>query len=131
MSAAAKRPLSPHLQIYKPQLTSFTSISHRASGVFLSLGSLLLAVWLYALAFDSSLYITITDAVQSTVGWLALLAWSAAFYYHLLNGVRHLVWDAGYGFELKNAYRSGYAVLVGAAVLTAITWLYVCYGSVL
>ncbi len=91
------RPLSPHLQIYKPQSSSVLSILHRITGVFLSLGSLLLAVWIFAAAYDERLYDSLGGFFRSLIGTLALIAWSGAFYYHLCNGIRHLFWDAGKG----------------------------------
>lgn len=117
------RPLSPHLQIYKPQITSVMSILHRITGGALAAGSILIAYWLWAAAYRPEAYECITKC--STASWFArafLIAWSGAFYYHLLNGVRHLFWDAGSGFELGAVTRSGWIVLCGTAFLMAITW---------
>lgn len=116
------RPLSPHLQVYKPQLTSFTSIMHRITGIALSVGILYLACWLTAAANGMDAFDRLQAFNGSIIGQLLLLGWSAAFFYHLLNGIRHLFWDAGFGFELPTAYRSGYAVLIGTAVLTIAAW---------
>jgi succinate dehydrogenase / fumarate reductase cytochrome b subunit len=118
----AKRPLSPHLQVYKPQLTSLLSISHRATGLALSVGTLLLVWWLVAAASGEAAYLTVQGFVGSWFGLLLLLGWSVSLFYHLAQGIRHLVWDAGYGYELKTAYASGYAVLAATAVLTLIAW---------
>ena len=117
------RPLSPHLQVYKPQLTSITSILHRITGIALSAGILYLLCWLVAAANGAESFDRLQDFNGSIIGRLLLLGWSVAFFYHLLNGVRHLAWDAGFGFELPAAYRSGYAVLIGTAVLTIAAWV--------
>jgi succinate dehydrogenase / fumarate reductase, cytochrome b subunit len=126
---ASKRPLSPHLQVYKPQLTSVLSISHRATGIFLSLGAWLLVVLVYGLAFDTELYNSVIGLGHTTLGALVLAAWAFSFYYHLCNGIRHLFWDAGRGFELKNVYASGYVVVLGAILLTLLTYGYVYYDA--
>ncbi len=117
------RPLSPHLTWYRPQLTSVLSIAHRATGIALSLGSILLVWWLVAIEAGGEAYRVTQEWMTSPVGIAALAGWSVAFFYHLSNGVRHLAWDAGYGFGIRTAYRSGYAVLVSTALLTATAWL--------
>ncbi len=117
-----QRPLSPHLQVYKPQISSVLSILHRATGCFLSLGSLLLAYWLYTLAYNEDAYYRLNDFLTSIFGQILLIGWTAAFYYHLCNGIRHLFWDAGKGFSIEAMTKSGYAVLLFATLLTAITW---------
>jgi succinate dehydrogenase / fumarate reductase cytochrome b subunit len=117
------RPLSPHLQIYKPQLTAITSILHRITGIALSAGILYLLCWLVAVAQGAEAFNRLQDFNGSIIGRLLLLGWSAAFFYHLLNGIRHLAWDAGFGFELPAAYRSGYAVLIGTVLLTVAAWV--------
>ena len=119
------RPLSPHLQIYRPQLTSVLSILHRATGIALGVGTLLLVYWLIAVAAGPAAYDVAQGLIGSWLGRLLLFGWTVAFFYHLANGVRHLAWDAGYGFEIRDAYRSGYAVLAATAVLTVLAWLYV------
>jgi succinate dehydrogenase / fumarate reductase cytochrome b subunit len=121
------RPLSPHLQVYKPQLTSITSILHRITGIALSAGLLYLVCWLVAAAQGMAAFDALQDFNGSLLGRLMLFGWSAAFFYHLLNGLRHLAWDAGFGFELPAAYRSGYAVLIGTALLTVLAWLIAYY----
>ena len=120
----SSRPLSPHLQIYRPQLTSILSITHRGTGVFLSLGSVVLAYWLMSIAGGEESYKVAQACLSSVVGKLFLVAWTFSFYFHLCNGVRHLAWDVGAGFELKTLYRSGYAVIVVSLLLTTITWVY-------
>lgn len=116
------RPLSPHLQIYKQGITGGTSILHRITGIVLSGGILYLVCWLVAAAQGMAAFDALQAFNGSIVGRLLLFGWSAAFFYHLLNGIRHLFWDAGFGFELTTAFRSGYAVLIGTAVLTLAAW---------
>ena len=116
------RPLSPHLQVYKPQLTSVLSITHRMTGVVLYIGSLFLVVWLVTAAFDQGLFYAMQDFWRSTLGQLLILGWALCLFYHLLNGVRHLCWDMGMGLELRDSYFTGYAVLAGTAILTLIAW---------
>ena len=120
---AAKRPLSPHLQVYRPQLTSVLSILHRITGLALAGGTLLLVWWLVAAAVGPEAYAAASGFIGSWLGLFMLLGWSAALFYHLANGIRHLVWDAGYGFELETVYRSGWAVVVATVALTALAWL--------
>ncbi|MCH9672073.1 MAG: succinate dehydrogenase, cytochrome b556 subunit [Gammaproteobacteria bacterium] len=117
------RPLSPHLQIYKPQLTSVLSITHRATGAFLCAGTLVLAYWLAALAAGPVEYAMAQGRLGSPLGQILLFLWTAALFYHLCNGIRHLFWDAGKGLELDEAYASGRWVLVGTAVLTLLAWI--------
>ncbi len=114
-----ERPLSPHLQVYRPQITSVLSILHRLTGLALSAGVLVLAYWLVALAGGPVAYDQ--AAAILNVVWLKVCysGWAFCFFYHLANGVRHLVWDLGLGFELKQIRASGWTVLVVAAVATA------------
>jgi succinate dehydrogenase / fumarate reductase, cytochrome b subunit len=119
----APRPLSPHLQIYKPQLTSVLSITHRLTGIILSIGSLFLAWWLLAAATSDAAYASAQQFWGSWFGILLLVGWTFALFFHLANGVRHLVWDAGYGFTLREAYLSGWIVLAASAALTLIAWI--------
>jgi succinate dehydrogenase / fumarate reductase cytochrome b subunit len=121
--AAGNRPLSPHLQIYRPQITSVLSILHRICGVVLALGILPLVYWLSGLAGGPESYARAYGALSSVFGQILLFGWTLAFSYHFCNGVRHLFWDTGRGFELRQVYASGWAVLVGAVVLTALIWL--------
>ena len=117
------RPLSPHLQIYRWQLTSVLSILHRASGVALSLGTLLLVWWLVAAASGPASYENVQWFLGSWIGLLLLFGWSVALFYHLCNGLRHLCWDTGHGLDLRSVYASGWAVLAGTALLTIIAWI--------
>src|SRR6476646_412349 len=122
-----ERPLSPFMFPiwYRFQITSALSILHRLTGIALAVGSILLVWWLVALAAGGKLFAATHAFIASPIGMLLLFCWSVAFFYHLCNGVRHLAWDAGYGFELRSAYRSGYGVLAATVVLTLITWCYV------
>jgi succinate dehydrogenase / fumarate reductase cytochrome b subunit len=121
--ATDKRPLSPHLQVYRPQLTSVLSITHRATGIFLSLGALPLMYWLVAASAGEESYVQAQRVLGSMLGQLFLFGWTWALFYHLCNGIRHLFWDAGYGFELEAAYKSGKAVIVVSLVLTFFCWI--------
>lgn len=117
------RPLSPHLQIYRWQLTSVLSIVHRASGVALTAGTILLVWWLVAAAEGPDSYAAVQRFLGSWVGRVLLFGWSLALFYHLCNGLRHLWWDTGRGLDLRSVYAGGWAVLGGTAVLTAIAWI--------
>jgi succinate dehydrogenase / fumarate reductase cytochrome b subunit len=121
----SKRPLSPHLQIYRPQLTSVLSITHRMTGVFLSIGTLVLLFWLSAAARGPEAYAEAQSVLDMVIVKVALFGWTWAFFYHLCNGLRHLAWDAGYGFEIPKAYASGYTVLATSVVITLLVWGYV------
>jgi len=120
-----ERPLSPHLQVYKPQMTSVTSILHRATGYALSMGLVMFAWWLVAASIGEAEYNYFMNFAGSEIGLLLLFGFSAAFYYHLANGIRHLIWDAGLLFKLKNAYAAGWFVLIFATAMTAGTWYFV------
>ncbi|HVM85835.1 MAG TPA: succinate dehydrogenase, cytochrome b556 subunit [Candidatus Binatia bacterium] len=121
--AGHPRPLSPHLQIYRRQLTSVTSILHRLTGIGLAVGLLYLVCWLVAAASGADAFDRLQGFNGSFIGRLLLFGWSIAFFYHLLNGVRHLAWDAGWGFDLPTTYKTGWAVFIGTAVLTIVAWV--------
>jgi succinate dehydrogenase / fumarate reductase cytochrome b subunit len=121
--ARDKRPLSPDIQIYRPQLTSVLSITHRITGITLSAGALLLIFWLVAAAAGPQTYAVAQRFLSSWVGLLLLVGWTFSFFFHLCNGIRHLAWDAGYGFELRTIYASGWTVAVASTVLTLIAWV--------
>ena len=125
-----QRPLSPFMfpTWYRFQITSALSILHRITGIGLALGSIVLAWWLIAVAAGGEVFAATHAFIASPIGMLVLLLWSIAFFYHLCNGIRHLAWDAGHGFELRTAARSGYAVLAATVVLTALAWLYVFFA---
>lgn len=125
MSSANRsaRPLSPHLQVYKPQLTSVLSITHRATGIALSVGIVYLVAWLCAASASADTYAIFAWFNGSVVGRIFLFGWTLCLFFHLFNGIRHLFWDAGYGFELKTAYNSGWAVVGATLVSTVAAWL--------
>jgi succinate dehydrogenase / fumarate reductase cytochrome b subunit len=120
--ASHPRPTAPHLQIYRPQITSVLSILHRIAGVWLAVGVVALVYWLIAAATGAEAFDRAQGLAGSIIGRTLLLLWTGAFFYHLLNGVRHLCWDAGWGFELTTTYRTGWAVLIGAVILTLAAW---------
>ena len=128
---SSNRPLSPHLQVYRPQITSTLSILHRLTGVALAVGTLLLTWWLIAAASGPEAFATAQGFIGSFLGRLLLFGWSFALFYHLCNGIRHLVWDAGYGFEIETAQRSGWVVVGASLALTLVCWIagYVVMGS--
>lgn len=121
--AAGNRPLSPHLQIYRWQWTMALSILHRATGVALTVGTLALVYWIVAAATGPIAFEQAQRLFGHWIGQLLLLGWSFALFYHLCNGIRHLVWDAGRGYELGTARLSGYVVFLAAVLLTALAWL--------
>ena len=120
--AQTDRPLSPHLQVYRPQLTSVLSIFHRGTGVVLSIGVIFLTFWLVAAAWVPAAFNFVQAFYGSWFGYLVLLGFSFCLFYHLCNGVRHLFWDAGIGFDMETLYRSGWAVLIATAGLTLFAW---------
>jgi succinate dehydrogenase / fumarate reductase cytochrome b subunit len=117
------RPLSPHLQIYAWQWTMALSILHRASGVGLSVGTLLMVWWLLGLAGGVESFELVQGFVSHWLGKICLLGWTWALFYHLCNGIRHLGWDVGVGFELDTARNTGYIVFAASIVLTGLAWL--------
>lgn len=123
------RPLSPHLQIYRWRLTMAMSILHRAGGVALAVGTLAVIWMLLAAASGPEAFAQFVACITSLPGKVLLFGWSAALFYHMCNGVRHLFWDIGKGYEIKMAFGSGYAVLIAAAVLTALVWCPAMWGG--
>lgn len=124
------RPLSPHLGIYKWLITNTLSILHRITGFGLAIGTLLLVLWLYTAAYSPEHYYDVQAVMSSVVGRLFMLGWTLAFFYHLSNGIRHLMWDTGAGFELKQVTSSGIIVLVFTVIMTAASWwLVFCTNS--
>ena len=119
---AKPRPLSPHLQIYRPQLTSIMSISHRATGATLAAGTLLLCLWLVALAAGDVWYALAATVIGHPIGKFILFGYSVALVYHALNGARHLTWDRGIALTIPGVYRSGQTVLLLTVVITTLTW---------
>ena len=116
------RPLSPHLSIYRWPITMATSILHRATGVGLAVGFVVFVTWLFDAASGPDAYSTFFGDMESTVGCVLLIGWSYAFFYHLCNGIRHLVWDTGRGLEKEQATASAWFVIVASVVLTAAFW---------
>ncbi len=117
------RPLSPHLQIYRPQITSVLSILHRLTGVALTFGTLLLTWWLVAAAYGPEEFADAQAFLGSWFGHLILWGFTFAVFYHLANGVRHLLWDFGWGFEIEQVRLTGIVVVafaVGATLVTLI-----------
>lgn len=121
--AKRPRPLSPNIQIYRPQLTSVLSIANRISGVVLSLAAVVLVIWLLAAAAGPGAYAVVQGALASWFGQVVLFAYTFAFFLHLCGGIRHLVWDMGYGYELRSIYASGWAVVAGSVALTVAAWI--------
>lgn len=123
------RPLSPHLGIYRWQIGNSLSILHRATGIALSFGLLALAYWLIALAGGEESYGTAYRAFASPAGLAFLAGSSFAFLYHLFNGVRHLFWDAGWGFERRERRASGWLAVLGALLATVCLWAWILHGG--
>jgi succinate dehydrogenase / fumarate reductase, cytochrome b subunit len=124
----SERPLSPHLQVYRPQTTSVLSILHRLTGVALTLGTLLLTWWLVSAVYGPDAFADAQAFVGSWFGQLLLWGFTFALFYHLGNGIRHLAWDFGWGFELSQVRASGLAMLAFAVVGTLLT-LIVAYAT--
>ena len=116
------RPLSPHLSVYRWPVTMTLSILHRATGAGLSLGLVVLALWLISAATGDIAYGEFNSLLQTSVGRVLLIGWSFAFFFHFANGVRHLFWDAGRGFEKSQANASAWFVLILTVLLTSAFW---------
>lgn len=116
------RPLSPHLQVYRPQLTSILSITHRMTGIALSLGTVGLVYWLMAVADGQAQFASVQGLYGSFVGKLLLFGWSYALFYHLCNGIRHLFWDAGKHLEIEAVNKGGLIMLACSVILTLAAW---------
>lgn len=123
MNTSSRHPTSPHLQIYRLPLTALLSIVHRASGVVLTIGALLLIWVLAALAGGPDAYAPVQAILQSWFGQLVLFALTFALYFHFCNGIRHLFWDVGMGFELETSDKTARLVIIVAVVLTIATWV--------
>ena len=121
--AIRERPLSPHLQVYRWQITMTMSILHRVSGVVLTVGAVGLAWWLLALAEGGDRYAHASALIASPIGLFLLFGFSLSLVYHLLNGIRHLMWDMGWGFDIPETYRSGWAVAVLTVLFTIAIWV--------
>lgn len=116
------RPVSPHLTIYRWPITMTLSILHRVTGVALSLGLIALVVWLESIAFGVDAYAMVAGLMNTIIGKFLLLGWSFAFFFHFANGIRHLFWDVGMGFEVRQANASAWFVVVTSVLLTAVYW---------
>ncbi|MAV01041.1 MAG: succinate dehydrogenase, cytochrome b556 subunit [Rhodobacteraceae bacterium] len=117
------RPLSPHLDIYQYQITWTVSIMHRITGVAMTLGLILIVAWLVAAAFSPELFSLIDGVLRSWIGMIIIFGSLWAFWFHFLNGIRHLFWDLGYGFNLSTVWRSGWVVVLGSIILTIFSFL--------
>jgi len=118
-----RRPLSPHLQVYRPQITSILSIMNRITGIATSVGTLLMVWWLVASAGSPKGFASMQGFVGSWFGLLLLFGWTLALVYHFVGGIRHLAWDMGYGWELPQVYASGYAAIAATGILTVLIWI--------
>ena len=117
------RPLSPHVQIYRLPLLALMSITHRITGVGLVVGLVALAYWLGAAAYGPDAFARAQAVLGSPLGLLLLFGWTVALFFHLGHGIRHLLWEAGWGFEIPEAYFSAKVALVATAVLTVLAWI--------
>lgn len=122
MAADRDRPLSPHLQIYRLPLNALLSITHRITGLVLVIGSVLAVMLLIAAASGSQVYAEFHAAMRNWAGTVVLFLFTLALYFHLCTGIRHLFWDAGYGFELHTATRNSWLIIAAATILTVLTW---------
>lgn len=117
------RPLSPHLQVYRLPLLALMSITHRITGVGLVVGLVVLAFWLGSAASGPECFATAQSLLGSPIGYLLLFGWTVALFFHLSHGIRHLLWDSGWGFEIPQAYASAKVALIATAVLTVVAWV--------
>ena len=117
------RPISPHLQVYRPQITSVLSILHRFTGLGLVVGLAALVYWLSAAAYGPEQFERAQAIIGSWPGRLLLFAWTFCLFFHLANGIRHLAWDAGFGFELQTLRLTGWTVVVLAFGFTLLAWI--------
>ena len=122
-----RRPLSPHLQVYRPQITSVLSIMNRTTGIISSVGALVMVWWLVALATGPGAFGRVQSVAGSWVGLLLLFGWTASLFYHFFGGLRHLAWDNGVGYSLEATHRSGWAALIATAVCTVLVWVAVFF----
>lgn len=122
-SSASKRPLSPHLTVYRPQVTSILSIIHRGTGCAMAASIALIVWWLLAAATGPEYFAFVDGLLTSFIGILILLGSAFAFFYHLCNGLRHLWWDIGWGMEMDQVTQSGYVVLAAAGAMTLLLFI--------
>ncbi len=119
-----ERPLSPHLQVYRLPLTALLSISHRISGIALILGAIFISIWFIAAVAGEEYYTLLMDFSQGWIGTLMIFGWSVALFYHLCNGIRHLLWDVGVGLNKCGACKGNTIVILATIILTAGIWFY-------
>lgn len=127
--ADTRRPLSPHLQVYKWQVQMLTSILHRATGIVLAIGSLIILWGLWSLASGNEAYAQFAACAGSPLGMLVLIGWTWSFAYHLCNGIRHLVQDTGVGYAIPQFVRSSWLSIIGSLVITVLVWACVLAGG--
>ncbi len=118
-----RRPLSPHLQVYSPQISSVLSIMNRVTGIAVSVGTLLLVWWLAAAASGPVAFGHVQGFIGSWIGLFVLFGWTASLFYHFFNGLRHLAWDAGLGYSIEDTHRSGWAAIIATVVATIVVWV--------
>ena len=118
-----RRPMSPHLQVYRWPITMATSILHRVSGCAVAVGTLLLTWWLVAAATSNQAFDTVQWFIGSPVGLFCLFGWTVALMYHFFNGIRHLAWDVGFGFEKQEYTLSSWAVLIATGTSSVLIWV--------
>jgi succinate dehydrogenase / fumarate reductase cytochrome b subunit len=121
-SQTASRPVSPHMQIYKWEVTMLVSFLHRVTGVALAAGTILLVGWLWSAAYSPACFDGIHKFLISDLGQGLLLAWTASFYFHFCNGIRHLFWDVGLGFDIATSKHTAWLVWFASAFFTVCTW---------
>ena len=117
------RPLSPHLQVYRPQITSLLSITHRFTGIALAIGAMFFTYWLLSAAYGADKFALAQVLFRSWIGQLILWGFTFSLFYHLANGIRHLAWDAGWGYELDKLRITGWLVLLFSGSMTILTLL--------
>jgi len=127
--AASERPLSPHLQIYRPLINMMMSILHRITGAALYFGTLILAAWIIAAASGPDAFATVSGLLDSWPGRLVLLGYTWALIHHALGGLRHFIWDSGAGYDLATVDLLSWGTVVGSTLLTALVWGLVLYGT--
>lgn len=118
-----QRPMSPHLQVYRPQISSILSIMNRVTGIISTVGTLMLVWWLAAAASGPHAYGIVQSFLGSPIGLFVLFGWTAALLYHFFGGLRHLAWDMGFGYELRDMHASGWAIIIATVVFTVAIWV--------
>ena len=119
----SKNPLSPHLQIYRWQISSLISITHRITGILNFLGLIFISAWISSAGISENLFEYFLIFLKSFIGKFILIGFTWSISYHLLSGIRHLFWDLGYGYEIKTANFSGVLVILGSLILTIVLWI--------